>query len=221
MVFFWVGLPLLISATALKSSFPPLPIAIAMDFHHNWFPLQLGWVFFTVCVSLIELHFARIWWVSTKHWLCKEDDLQIIDLWKGFDAQRRFIDGEFGFNKGRMLWLRLASAASYICKNKSTHNQTGMDAIQYHFYHSLEAHFSSTSSCWIKTLLPDFKAMQFTIHSSLQSRDWDSRHHNGGTSGVSGVAGVLRLPAGRRIIRLPHGLLHKKNQTSKAWKLNF
>ena len=52
--------------------------------------------------------------------------------------------------------------------------------------------------------------MQFTIHSSLQSRDWDSRHHNGGTSGVSGVAGVLRLPAGRRIIRLPHGVAAQK-----------
>ena len=108
-----------------------------MGFLHS-LPFNQG-----MCASLIELHFARIRWVSIQHWLCKEDDLQITDLWKGFDAQRRFIDGGVGFNKGRMLWLRLASAASYICKNKSTHNQTGMDAIQYHFYHSLEAHFSS------------------------------------------------------------------------------
>ena len=64
--------------------------------------------------------------------------------------------------------------------------------------------------------------MQFTTHSSLQSRDWDSRHHNGGTSGVSGVAGVLRLPAGRRVIRLPHGVAAaQKNPNFKSMEIEL
>ena len=129
-----------------------------MGFLHS-LPFNQG-----MCASLIELHFARIRWVSIQHWLCKEDDLQITDLWKGFDAQRRFIDGGVGFNKGRMLWLRLASAASYICKNKSTHNQTGMDTIQYHFYHSLETQSSSVvleHFCQISNLQCN---SQLTVH---------------------------------------------------------
>ena len=47
--------------------------------------------------------------------------------------------------------------------------------------------------------------MQFTIHSSLQSKDWDSRHHNGG--GARGQQGGWATPTSCRT----------KDNTTPTW----
>ena len=92
----WAGLW---KVTLIPSQVQWISIAIGFDFL-----LSLPWK---------ENQFARIWWELYVKVVAsfKEEILERVLMPKD---QRRFNDGGLGFDKDRMLWLRVQSSVSYL-----------------------------------------------------------------------------------------------------------
>ena len=186
-------------------------------------PFQLQWIsiWFQLQLQLVQIFllpfkenlFAKIWWEI----MCEGGHLHV----KGFDARPKkveWIDGRFGFDKGRMLWLPppppqlclvFARRTSLLTAIRSGHNSISLLST------ILGNTLAPVFLLILLRILPPNPLLEFCSISKQSNweftvgcRAWDSRHHNGAALGVSGVTGALRLPAGRRII-LPH-TLHKK-----------